>query len=121
LCSVVGDLTIHFVGYVGGPVVDLGKIVHVILANEIAPSHFVLFPMFNTILCLSGIVLIGEIGGMAEEDVVTFIQNYFSCFFPLPIVISSLRWGLEASRKTVVATVLLLFTLSGPVKASTYL
>ncbi|EER87724.1 uncharacterized protein LOC8067913 [Sorghum bicolor] len=49
------------------------------------------------------------------------IENYFSCFFPLPIVISSLRWGLKAGRKTVVATVLLLFTLSGPVKASTYL
>ncbi|XP_052141377.1 uncharacterized protein LOC127761169 isoform X3 [Oryza glaberrima] len=49
------------------------------------------------------------------------IENYFSCFFPLPIVISSLRWGLEAGRKTAVATVLLLFTLSGPVKASTYL
>ncbi|CAD6340561.1 unnamed protein product [Miscanthus lutarioriparius] len=49
------------------------------------------------------------------------IENYFSCFFPLPILISSLRWGLEAGRKTVVATVLLLFTLSGPVKASTYL
>uniref|UniRef100_A0A453NEA2 Uncharacterized protein n=1 Tax=Aegilops tauschii subsp. strangulata TaxID=200361 RepID=A0A453NEA2_AEGTS len=48
-------------------------------------------------------------------------QNYFSCFFPLPIVISSLRWGLEAGRKTMVATVLLLFTLSGPVKALTYL
>uniref|UniRef100_A0A0E0G5S9 Uncharacterized protein n=1 Tax=Oryza nivara TaxID=4536 RepID=A0A0E0G5S9_ORYNI len=28
------------------------------------------------------------------------IENYFSCFFPLPIVISSLRWGLEAGRKT---------------------
>ncbi|PWZ53669.1 Ferredoxin--NADP reductase, chloroplastic [Zea mays] len=39
-----------------GPVVDLGKIVQVILANEI------------------GIVLIGEIEGMAEEDVATFIQ-----------------------------------------------
>ncbi|GJM91055.1 hypothetical protein PR202_ga07390 [Eleusine coracana subsp. coracana] len=49
------------------------------------------------------------------------IENYFSCFFPLPIVISSLRWGLEAGRKTLVATALLLFTLSGPVKASTYL
>uniref|UniRef100_A0A453NEG9 Uncharacterized protein n=2 Tax=Aegilops tauschii subsp. strangulata TaxID=200361 RepID=A0A453NEG9_AEGTS len=30
------------------------------------------------------------------------IENYFSCFFPLPIVISSLRWGLEAGRKTMV-------------------
>jgi len=49
------------------------------------------------------------------------IENYFSCFFPLPIFISSLRWGLAAGRKTMVATVLLLFTLSGPVKASTYL
>lgn len=49
------------------------------------------------------------------------IENYFSCFFPLPIVISSLRWGIAAGRKTMVATVLLLFTLSGPVKASTYL
>uniref|UniRef100_A0A0D9VFF1 Uncharacterized protein n=1 Tax=Leersia perrieri TaxID=77586 RepID=A0A0D9VFF1_9ORYZ len=45
------------------------------------------------------------------------IENYFSCFFPLPIVISSLRWGLQAGRKTVVATVLLLFTLSGPTRA----
>nr|ACN26854.1 unknown [Zea mays] len=33
------------------------------------------------------------------------IENYFSCFFPLPIVISSLRWGLEASRKTVVSPI----------------
>jgi hypothetical protein len=33
------------------------------------------------------------------------MQNYFSCFFPLPIVISSLRWGLEASRKTVVSPI----------------
>jgi hypothetical protein len=33
------------------------------------------------------------------------MQNYFSCFFPLPIVISSLRWGLEAGRKTVVSPI----------------
>ncbi|KAH7660167.1 hypothetical protein IHE45_16G081600 [Dioscorea alata] len=50
-----------------------------------------------------------------------FLQNYFGCFFSLPIVISSMRWGLAAGRKTMVATTMLLFTLSGPVKASTYM
>ncbi|XP_010551326.1 PREDICTED: uncharacterized protein LOC104821976 [Tarenaya hassleriana] len=49
------------------------------------------------------------------------IENYFGCFFSLPIVISSIRWGISAGRKTMVATVLLLFILSGPVKALTYL
>ncbi|KAM0942614.1 hypothetical protein DsansV1_C14g0128941 [Dioscorea sansibarensis] len=49
------------------------------------------------------------------------IENYFGCFFSLPIVISSMRWGLAAGRKTMVATTMLLFTLSGPVKASTYM
>ncbi|XP_077227571.1 uncharacterized protein LOC143860680 [Tasmannia lanceolata] len=49
------------------------------------------------------------------------IENYFGCFFSLPIVISSMRWGLAAGRKTMVATAMLLLTLSGPVKASTYL
>lgn len=70
-------------------------------------------------------------------------QNYFACFFSLPIVISSMRWGVGAGRKTMVchllhfgffkscmeliifiwqvATTMLLFVLSGPVKASTYL
>ncbi|CAL1392397.1 unnamed protein product [Linum trigynum] len=49
------------------------------------------------------------------------IENYFGCFFSLPIVISSLRWGVAAGRKTMVATAMLLFVLSGPVKALTYL
>ncbi|XP_058114964.1 uncharacterized protein LOC131257980 isoform X2 [Magnolia sinica] len=49
------------------------------------------------------------------------IENYFGCFFSLPIVISSMRWGVAAGRKTMVATTMLLLTLSGPVKASTYL
>ncbi|KAG9448682.1 hypothetical protein H6P81_008647 [Aristolochia fimbriata] len=49
------------------------------------------------------------------------IENYFGCFFAFPIVISSMRWGVAAGRKTMVATALLLLTLSGPVKASTYL
>ncbi|KAE9605640.1 hypothetical protein Lalb_Chr10g0099501 [Lupinus albus] len=49
------------------------------------------------------------------------IENYFSCFFSLPIVISSMRWGVDAGRKTLVATTILLFVLSGPLKALTYL
>ncbi|KAK9116257.1 hypothetical protein Sjap_015204 [Stephania japonica] len=49
------------------------------------------------------------------------IENYFGCFFSLPIVISSLKWGIFAGRKTMVATALLLLTLSGPIKACTYL
>ncbi|KAK9277763.1 hypothetical protein L1049_007310 [Liquidambar formosana] len=49
------------------------------------------------------------------------IENYFGCFFALPIVISSMRWGVAAGRKTMVATAMLLLVLSGPVKASTYL
>ncbi|KAI9086000.1 hypothetical protein K1719_032077 [Acacia pycnantha] len=45
------------------------------------------------------------------------IENYFSCFFSLPIVISSMRWGVDAGRKTLVATTMLLLVLSSPVKA----
>ncbi|XP_042979047.1 uncharacterized protein LOC122309586 isoform X2 [Carya illinoinensis] len=49
------------------------------------------------------------------------IENYFGCVFSLPIVISSMRWGIAAGRKTMVATAMLLLVLSGPVKALTYL
>ncbi|KAL0424822.1 UNVERIFIED_CONTAM: hypothetical protein Sradi_1017000 [Sesamum radiatum] len=49
------------------------------------------------------------------------IEKYFACFFALPIVLSTMRWGIAAGRKTMVATTVLLFVLSGPVKAITYL
>ncbi|MCD9560877.1 hypothetical protein HAX54_019698 [Datura stramonium] len=49
------------------------------------------------------------------------VENYFGCFFALPIVVSSMRWGVAAGRKTMVATVVLLFVLSGPVKALNYM
>ncbi|GMJ03740.1 hypothetical protein like AT1G26180 [Hibiscus trionum] len=49
------------------------------------------------------------------------IESYFGCFFSLPIVISSMRWGVACGRKQLVATVMLLFVLSGPVKAINYL
>ncbi|XP_051145917.1 uncharacterized protein LOC127261665 [Andrographis paniculata] len=49
------------------------------------------------------------------------IEKYFACFFALPILLSTMRWGIAAGRKTMVATTILLFVLSGPVKAMTYL
>lgn len=49
------------------------------------------------------------------------IEAYFGCFFPLPVVISSMRWGAAAGRKTMVATAMLLLILSGPLKAASYL
>lgn len=49
------------------------------------------------------------------------LDNYFACFFSFPIVLSSVRWGVAAGRKTMVATCVLLLVLSGPVKALTYL
>ncbi|XAR55881.1 hypothetical protein NMG60_11036114 [Bertholletia excelsa] len=49
------------------------------------------------------------------------IEKYLGFFFALPIVVSSMRWGVAAGRKTMVATAILLLVLSGPVKALTYL
>ncbi|KAI3730889.1 hypothetical protein L1987_62069 [Smallanthus sonchifolius] len=49
------------------------------------------------------------------------IENYFGCFFALPIVFSSMRWDIVAGRKTMVATATLLLVLGGPIKAITYL
>uniref|UniRef100_A0A7N0TTF7 DUF2232 domain-containing protein n=1 Tax=Kalanchoe fedtschenkoi TaxID=63787 RepID=A0A7N0TTF7_KALFE len=49
------------------------------------------------------------------------IENYFGCFFALPIVVTSMRWGVAAGRKTMVATGMLLLVLAGPVKALTYM
>ncbi|XP_074383473.1 uncharacterized protein LOC141725014 isoform X2 [Apium graveolens] len=49
------------------------------------------------------------------------IENYFGWFFALPIVFSSMRWGVSSGRKTMVATAILLLVLAGPLKALTYL
>ncbi|KAL3701738.1 hypothetical protein R1sor_019760 [Riccia sorocarpa] len=49
------------------------------------------------------------------------IEGYLGCFFPLPVVISSMRWGASAGRKTMIATAMLLLVLSGPLRAASYL
>ncbi|EPS74596.1 hypothetical protein M569_00157, partial [Genlisea aurea] len=49
------------------------------------------------------------------------IEKYLACAFALPIVLTTMKWGIAAGRKAVVATSVLLFALSGPVKAITYL
>ncbi|KAL2649980.1 hypothetical protein R1flu_018108 [Riccia fluitans] len=49
------------------------------------------------------------------------LEAYLGCFFPLPVVISSMRWGAAAGRKTMIATAMLLLVLSGPLKAASYL
>lgn len=50
----------------------------------------------------------------AYKFAVCFEQNYFGCFFALPIVVSSIRWGVAAGRKTMVWCCLC-FTISGGV------
>ncbi|BFI25390.1 hypothetical protein MPTK2_1g20670 [Marchantia polymorpha subsp. ruderalis] len=49
------------------------------------------------------------------------LEAYLGCFFPLPVVISSMRWGAAAGRKTMLGTAMLLLVLSGPLKAASYL
>ncbi|XP_027151083.1 uncharacterized protein LOC113751316 isoform X2 [Coffea eugenioides] len=39
------------------------------------------------------------------------IENYFGCFFALPIVLSSMRWGVSAARKTMLMHGLLGFAM----------
>lgn len=77
---------------------------------------------FNETKRLVETAMLAAAAGLAYFLSNTFrIENYFGCFFPLPLVISSLRWGVAAGRKTMIATGMLLLVLSGPLKAATYL
>ncbi|PKA57545.1 hypothetical protein AXF42_Ash020089 [Apostasia shenzhenica] len=78
--------------------------------------------VFNKTLRLVECSMLASLAGLAYFLSNSLsIENYLGCFFSLPIVISSIRWGVAAGRKTMIATTMLLFTLSGPVKACTYL
>ncbi|KAK1381007.1 hypothetical protein POM88_027751 [Heracleum sosnowskyi] len=78
--------------------------------------------VYNKTLRLVECSMFAALGGLAYILSSSLaIENYFGCFFALPIVFSSMRWGLAAGRKTMVATAILLLVLAGPVKALTYL
>ncbi|XP_058183567.1 uncharacterized protein LOC131301362 isoform X1 [Rhododendron vialii] len=78
--------------------------------------------VFQKTLRLVECSMFAAVGGLAYFLSTSLsIESYFGCFFALPILISSLRWGVAAGRKTMVATAMLLLVLSGPVKALTYL
>lgn len=47
-------------------------------------------------------VIVSLICAFGSMGVDFLVQNYFGCFFSLPIVITSMRWGIAAGRKTMV-------------------
>ncbi|GAQ91929.1 hypothetical protein KFL_008840030 [Klebsormidium nitens] len=48
------------------------------------------------------------------------LEGYFATFFPLPLVVAAIRGNVRAAVKTLVATTLLLFVLTGPLRAVLY-
>jgi hypothetical protein len=48
------------------------------------------------------------------------VDAWFGALFPLPVVIAAARHGNEASARVAVVTTLLLFVLSGPLRAANY-
>ncbi|KAL5974456.1 hypothetical protein ACLOJK_031121 [Asimina triloba] len=49
------------------------------------------------------------------------IESYFGCFFSLPIVISSMRWGVAGGRKTMLLSVFGVISLGGYCNAIAYI
>ena len=48
------------------------------------------------------------------------VDAWFGALFPLPVVIAAARHGNAAARRVAVVTTLLLFVLSGPLRAANY-
>nr|AFK41215.1 unknown [Lotus japonicus] len=88
------------------------------VSPDLSPNGPVLQKTLQLVECSMFAALTGLVYFLSNS---LAIENYFSCFFSLPIVISSMRWGVDAGKKTLVSTTILLFVLSGPVKALTYL
>ncbi|XP_022725791.1 uncharacterized protein LOC111282105 [Durio zibethinus] len=86
--------------------------------EDLAPNGLVYRKTLRLVECSMFAAVTGLIYFLSNS---LAIENYFGCFFSLPIVISSIRWGVACGRKQLVATVMLLFVLSGPVKALNYL
>ncbi|XWS64121.1 hypothetical protein CRYUN_Cryun06bG0159600 [Craigia yunnanensis] len=86
--------------------------------EDLAPNSVVYRKTLRLVECSMFAAVTGLIYFLSNS---LAIENYFGCFFSLPLVISSIRWGVACGRKQLVATVMLLFVLSGPVKALNYL
>ncbi|KAL5761532.1 hypothetical protein ACOSP7_017796 [Xanthoceras sorbifolium] len=85
--------------------------------EDLAPDDVVYLNTLRLVECSMFAAVTGLVYFLSNS---LSIENYFGCFFSLPIVISSMRWGVAAGRKTMVATAMLLLVLSGPVKALVY-
>jgi hypothetical protein len=48
------------------------------------------------------------------------VDAWFGALFPLPVVIAAARHGNQASKRVAIVTTLLLFILSGPLRAANY-
>eukprot|EP00897_Mesotaenium_endlicherianum_P004213 jgi/Mesen1/381/ME000010S_10841 len=77
--------------------------------------------LYNTMRLVETAMLAAAAGLAFFLSSLLRLDSYFGAFFPLPVVISSIKWGAAAGRKTMVATSLLLFVLSGPLRAVSYL
>ncbi|KAK0572951.1 hypothetical protein LWI29_000900 [Acer saccharum] len=86
--------------------------------EDLAPDGVVYLKTLRLVECSMFAAVTGLVYFLSNS---LSIENYFGCFFSLPIVISSMRWGVAAGRKTMVATAMLLLVLSGPVKALIYI
>ncbi|KAK3222700.1 hypothetical protein Dsin_009725 [Dipteronia sinensis] len=86
--------------------------------EDLAPDGVVYLKTLRLVECSMFAAVTGLVYFLSNS---LSIENYFGCFFSLPIVITCMRWGVAAGRKTMVATAMLLLVLSGPVKALIYI
>ncbi|TXG56747.1 hypothetical protein EZV62_018060 [Acer yangbiense] len=71
--------------------------------EDLAPDGVVYLKTLRLVECSMFAAVTGLVYFLSNS---LSIENYFGCFFSLPIVISSMRWGVAAGRKTMVCNFL---------------